>query len=51
MITLVWKRLPGPRSVKFLTMLTALAMIAAVLWYGVFPLISERMPIGNPTVE
>lgn len=51
MIAFVWKRLPGPRSVRFLTMLTALAVIAVLLWYGVFPLISERVPIGNPTLE
>ena len=44
------RRLPGPRYVKCLAMAVALAGIAAALWYGVYPLISDALPVENPSM-
>ncbi|HZX02116.1 hypothetical protein [Kribbella sp.] len=51
MIGFVWRRLPGPRPVRCLAMVVGVVVIAAILWYGIFPLVSDLVPIGNPAME
>lgn len=50
MIRFVWQLLPGPHAIRLVILVGVLIAIAATLWYGVFPLLSDLIPLGEPTV-
>lgn len=46
----LWRLLPGDRTTKLLTALALVAVVAAVLWYAVFPWIEPKIQFDHGTV-
>lgn len=47
----IWRILPGPRAVRIGLAVVLAAAVGALLWYGVFPLLNEWLPVGKVTVD
>lgn len=46
----IWRRLPGPISVKLVQVLLLVALVSALLLFVVFPWIEPHLPINQVTV-
>ncbi|MBB6346273.1 hypothetical protein ACWGH8_13035 [Nonomuraea muscovyensis] len=46
----LWRRLPGNTVVRLLTASVLVAVAAAVLWYGLFPLLEPVVTLDEVTV-
>ncbi|WP_344978825.1 hypothetical protein [Streptosporangium fragile] len=46
----IWRLLPGNPAAKALTSLVLAGLVAAVLWYVVFPWLEPRLPLDPTTV-
>lgn len=51
MYAVLWRVLPGPWPVKVIEALVLAAIVVAVLFRWVFPVISPLMPFTNNTVD
>ncbi|MEW9556009.1 hypothetical protein [Nonomuraea sp. NPDC050783] len=47
----LWRRLPGPLPRRLLVAAALVAAVAAVLWYGVFPLLEPLVTLDEVTVR
>jgi hypothetical protein len=47
----IWRRLPGPFSVKLALSVVLVVLVVAVLWYFVFPYVEPRLPWNHVTVD
>ncbi len=47
---MLWRLLPGPRAVKVIEAVLLFAVVVAVLFTWVFPLIAPLMPFNETTV-
>ncbi|MFD0884849.1 hypothetical protein ACFQ08_09840 [Streptosporangium algeriense] len=45
----LWRSLPGPLTVRVLTLVALTGTTAALLWFVVFPWIEPRLPL-DPTL-
>ncbi|PKW26905.1 hypothetical protein [Phycicoccus duodecadis] len=50
MYAALWRALPGPRWLKALECLVLLAVVVAVLFQWVFPVVAELLPFNENTV-
>ena len=49
--TWIWRKLPGGLSGKIVGSLVLIALVAALLFFYVFPWIEPRLPVGDVTVD
>ena len=47
----IWRRLPGPISVKLAEVLLLVALVCALLLFVVFPWVEPRLPFNDVTVD
>jgi hypothetical protein len=47
----IWRALPGPKALKALQALVLLALVVAVLFLWVFPVVAPHMPFNDNTVD
>lgn len=47
----IWRNLPGPLAIRIGLAVVLAAAAGALLWYGVFPLLDEWLPVDEVTVD
>lgn len=47
----IWRKLPGPRWVKVITAVAAVAVLVLLLFVWIFPWLSPFLPFQQQTVE
>lgn len=51
MYGLLWRALPGPKTLKVVELIVLAAIVIAVLFTWVFPAIAPLMPFNSTTVD
>lgn len=47
----IWRHLPFGRLGKSLISLGLVAVVAAVFWYGIFPVVEPKLPINDGQID
>lgn len=51
MYAALWRRLPGPGSLRVAICLALFALVVAVCFTWLFPWIAAQLPVNDPTVD